>query len=323
MRSVETVVVGGGPAGSTCAWALRRMGRDVLVLEASNFPRTKLCAGWVTPKVLTDLELDPNEVPSLEAIPAMNLHWKTSRPTLRIPSHQYSVQRSRFDAYLLERACAPVETHHVKQIDTVSDGFVIDKKYHARHLVGAGGTSCPVKRSLFSGIHREQDIALAKELEFRPVGAIVRETHLWWRFPVDPGFAWHVPKPDSINIGFGYWKTSKSLGIRAWDTFLDMLRLKGFLGPDDRPRPKGWSYYLLERRPRAGMEAEMQGRAMLIGDALGLATWDLGEGIGPAIESGKSCALRIAEGSAYRPQDVTRSSILGGRWIGRLCSPLY
>ena len=69
MIEVETIVVGAGPAGSTCAWELRRRGREVLVLDAAKFPRTKLCAGWLTPKVLRDLELEAETVPSLELIP--------------------------------------------------------------------------------------------------------------------------------------------------------------------------------------------------------------------------------------------------------------
>ena len=58
MESHEVIVVGGGPAGSTCAWRLRQSGIDVLVLDKAAFPRTKLCAGWITPQVLSDLQMD-------------------------------------------------------------------------------------------------------------------------------------------------------------------------------------------------------------------------------------------------------------------------
>ena len=63
MISVDTIVVGGGPAGSSCAWRLRRHGVECLVLDRAEFPRPKLCAGWVTPNVLRDLELQPGEYP--------------------------------------------------------------------------------------------------------------------------------------------------------------------------------------------------------------------------------------------------------------------
>src|SRR5207244_13401568 len=58
MRRCDAVVVGGGPAGSSCAWALRRGGADVVVVDRAPFPRDKVCAGWVTPAVVTALALD-------------------------------------------------------------------------------------------------------------------------------------------------------------------------------------------------------------------------------------------------------------------------
>ena len=49
--------------GSTAAWELAKRGRRVLLLDAATFPRVKLCAGWVTKKVMADLELEPGEYP--------------------------------------------------------------------------------------------------------------------------------------------------------------------------------------------------------------------------------------------------------------------
>ncbi|MGH8709796.1 MAG: FAD-dependent oxidoreductase, partial [Burkholderiales bacterium] len=47
--SCDVLIVGGGPAGSTCAWQLVRASFDVLVLDKHTFPRDKVCAGWITP----------------------------------------------------------------------------------------------------------------------------------------------------------------------------------------------------------------------------------------------------------------------------------
>jgi flavin-dependent dehydrogenase len=59
MKTTDVLIVGGGPAGSSCAWRLNQRGVDVLLLDAQDFPRQKLCAGWITPQVLTDLQIDP------------------------------------------------------------------------------------------------------------------------------------------------------------------------------------------------------------------------------------------------------------------------
>ena len=55
MQQFDAIIVGGGPAGSSCASELVRAGMDVVVLDREAFPRSKLCAGWITPDVVRDL----------------------------------------------------------------------------------------------------------------------------------------------------------------------------------------------------------------------------------------------------------------------------
>src|SRR5262245_29910676 len=61
MDRYDALIVGGGPAGSTCARALRLAGWKVCVLDRARFPRDKVCGGWVTPEVFEVLELEPSE----------------------------------------------------------------------------------------------------------------------------------------------------------------------------------------------------------------------------------------------------------------------
>ncbi len=61
MQFHDVIIVGGGPAGSSCAWRLRRAGLDVVVWDRAAFPRDKVCAGWITPQAVDDLELDLDE----------------------------------------------------------------------------------------------------------------------------------------------------------------------------------------------------------------------------------------------------------------------
>src|ERR1700736_1809946 len=54
--SADVVVVGAGPAGSAAAAGAARVGRDVLVIDAANFPRDKACGDGLTPRAVAELE---------------------------------------------------------------------------------------------------------------------------------------------------------------------------------------------------------------------------------------------------------------------------
>src|ERR1700733_13323949 len=58
MIQCDALIVGGGPAGSSCAWRLGEAGLDGIGVDASTFPRDKVCAGWITPQVVAAVRLD-------------------------------------------------------------------------------------------------------------------------------------------------------------------------------------------------------------------------------------------------------------------------
>src|SRR6201993_519658 len=139
MQTCDVLIVGGGPAGSSAAWKLRQAGVDVLVLDKESFPRLKLCAGWITPEVLRDLEMDPAAYPH-RFLTFERLHIHLKGLHLKVPSVQHSIRRFEFDAWLLERSGAPVVRHSVRNIRLIPEGYVIDDEFQCRYLIGAGGT---------------------------------------------------------------------------------------------------------------------------------------------------------------------------------------
>ena len=146
----ETIIVGAGPAGASAAWELHRKGRDCLLLDRETFPREKLCAGWITPDVLADLEFEPADYP-YRFLTFDSLQISIGK--LRFPFHspQHSIRRFEFDRWLVERSEVPVRQHRVKNIVADRNGFLLDEQYRCRYLIGAGGTRCPVERGLFRG----------------------------------------------------------------------------------------------------------------------------------------------------------------------------
>jgi flavin-dependent dehydrogenase len=314
LHLADAIVVGGGPAGSTCAWKLREAGLDVLVLDRSAFPRTKLCAGWVTPRVLTDLELEPGDYPhSFLTFDVLRLHWKFV--SVRFRSQQHSIRRFEFDDFLLRRSGATVRTHQVREIRRDGDDFVVDGRYRSKYLVGAGGTRCPVYKSLFRprGPRREGLQAATLETEFA-YDWRDPSCHLWFFNDGLPGYAWYVPKANGfINIGLG--GMAGQLRRRGgklhdyWARFGARLEKRGLV-TNARLQPKGYSYYL-----RGPVDAVCDRNAYLVGDAAGLATHDLCEGIGPAVESGLLAAQSILTGAQYALDGIAALSNPG--WISR------
>ena len=309
MRNVEIIVVGGGPAGSAAAQRLKAAGADVLVLDKERFPRHKLCAGWITPQVVSDLRLEIEAYP-FGFLSFRRIHWHMLGLNMPLPCVQHSIRRFEFDAWLLQRSGAECLQHTVKEIRPDGDGYVIDGAFRCRYLVGAAGTACPVRRSLFGHVlQRNRDLqTVTLELEF-PHDWRDPDCHLWFFEHGLPGYSWYVPKASGwLNVGVGAMaarmkRRGATIG-QHWDRLASKLNRRfGIRMPSE---PSGYSYYLHD-----GLDELRVGNAFLCGDSAGLATRDLGEGIGPAIRSGQRAAQAIVSGTAYTLDGIVGSS-LGG-----------
>jgi menaquinone-9 beta-reductase len=51
----DVLVIGAGPAGSACAWALARAGLRVLLVDQHAFPRDKVCGDGLIPDAMAAL----------------------------------------------------------------------------------------------------------------------------------------------------------------------------------------------------------------------------------------------------------------------------
>ncbi len=307
MIETEVLIIGGGPAGAACAWQLKQHGVDFILLDKAAFPRPKTCAGWITPRVLRDIQLDPATYPgNFTVFNRFNIEIRGLRFTL--PTRQYAIRRAEFDDWHINRVRDNVTIHPVEQIRHEAERYVVDGAYSARYLIGAGGTHCPVKRSLFAD--NETDTAstliIAQEEEFTYPGASDR-CHLWFLQNGLPGYAWYFPKSGGVvNVGVGgsaegLKRRGDSLK-RHWELLVEKLDRYGLVRGHEF-KPVGHSYYLRARSP-----VLRKGNALLIGDALGLSTLDMGEGIGPSIQSGINAANAIFHNTPYTLEGISRLS---------------
>lgn len=308
MVESEVVIVGGGPAGAACAWELKKSGVPSVILEREPLSSTKPCAGWITPAVLRALHAAPREYPfGMLALKRLKINLGGLRFIL--PTRQYSIRRGEFDAWLRERSGAPVFTYRARTVVRQGDSYLVDDLYRCRFIVGAGGSCCPVYASLFKGVRPRADDALILTLEEEfPLEGRDGLSRLWFFDKSFPGYAWYVPKDGGyLNVGVGGRSRrmkARNVSIRYyWKSFIAKLG-KHSAGLEEDRSPRGYAYYL--RQDTGPVQVD---NAYLVGDAAGLATVDMGEGIGPAVHSGILAARAIARSIPYTLKGIGRFSL--------------
>lgn len=114
----DAIVVGAGPAGSTAAWKLARAGVRVLLIDGSEFPRSKPCGEAFSPGATPLLDemgvLDRLRDEGAVEISGFRLRTPEGRFVSAgfgpardgIPSEALAISRRRFDAVLLDAAIA-------------------------------------------------------------------------------------------------------------------------------------------------------------------------------------------------------------------------
>lgn len=307
----DIVIVGGGPAGSTCARQLVRAGFDVVLLDRSDFPRDKICAGWITPQIVTSLQLDLTDYGSRFCMQPLDGFtcglFAGDSVRVRYPQPvSYAIRRCEFDNYLLQRCGARLRLNQAfHSAERIAEGWQINGSIQARLLIGAGGHFCPVARLLGAAVGSGEPAIYAQEVEFKMSAeqsslctVDPRQAELYFCDDLS-GYAWCVRKGDYLNVGLGR-EDNNGLGasLRA---FWSSLVQRRALPPEHPPRFKGHAYLLYNQSHR-DIVAE---RCLLVGDAAGLASPHSGEGIRPAVES----ALLAAQVIAQARGDYTCSSL--------------
>jgi len=309
MEHCEVLVIGGGPAGSSCAWKLRAAGVDVAVIDRATFPRDKVCAGWITPQVIDELQLDVAAYRAGRTFQpitrfrvgvigtARTIDTAYDRPV------SYGIRRCEFDDYLLRRTAARLLLgDRVASIRRAGAHWLVNDSVEAAMLVGAGGHFCPVARMLNGAADRAPLVA-AQEAEFRIDGGgrdrftISGEQPELYFTPDFDGYGWCFRKQDHLNVGFG------RLNARALPAdsaaFVSFLKTKHVVPEDLSLRWRGHAYLVsAAARPRV-----VDDGVALAGDAAGLAYAQSGEGIRPAIESGLLAASAILQARGRYTRD--------------------
>ena len=218
MDTCDVLIVGGGPAGSACAWALHRAGLDVVVMDRATFPRDKVCAGWITPQVVDALRLDTNEYRqgrTFQPFAGFRVGLVGGDRTVETrydTAVSFGIRRCEFDEYLLRRSGARLALG-APAAAIVRDGrwWIVNDAIRAPMLVGAGGHFCPVARSINREERPDRATALvvAQEAEFAidagdaAASATAPDMPELYFCRDMRGYGWSVRKGHYLNVGFG------------------------------------------------------------------------------------------------------------------------
>lgn len=295
----DVIVAGAGPAGSSAAALLAREGLSVLLLEKSKHPRHKSCGGGLSARLLPFLD---DDVKTLIEQTVYQLSFRFKEKEVAFSSETpvaYLVRRTRFDAYLTDRAKAagaevrqesPVLHWHERP-----EGVEVESragKATASFLIAADGGNSRIARQLYP--QWERAFAFSLESETPRSGALNISKMKWesqYRdavfidLTVSRGYGWIFPKADEAAIGVAGFKGKEK---RPHDLYKDFLK-RNALPSASATAPHGCALPIY-RRPGFPLA---KGRTLLVGDAGCLVDPLFGEGIYYAVRSGQMAARAV------------------------------
>jgi geranylgeranyl reductase family protein len=217
----DCIIVGAGPGGGSAAYHLAKRGRQVLVLEKSEFPRYKPCGGGVSPQVAEWFDFDFSPAISLKSR-RLRFTWKLEDPVESDLSELepiWMVRRDIFDQFLMQQAqaqgaelrtCTEASGIEFKgdhwQVNTAAGSIA------GRYLIAADGAKGPMAKWLgFTNRKRHLVGALEAEAQLQiPDSTIHFEFGL-----VKNGYIWNFPKAEGYSIGVGTFRGGAPQDFRA------------------------------------------------------------------------------------------------------------
>lgn len=305
-KHFDVIICGAGPAGSTCALALTGSGLKIALIDKSNFPRDKICGDAIAAYARKVLEsIHPKFADAFDLFDKRYLvnTYRLFGPNgkyVDVSSDEYGMisRRIDWDNFLFNLAAG--EPHVTCFLDTTvnnvhrNDGEVDieigNEIFTSKIVIGCDGAHSVVARDLAKPTRDLHHHSAAVRAYYKNVEGLAPQTfELHFMEGILPGYFWIFPLPDNtVNVG---------LGCSSYQVSNEKLNLRKTLSSIITDHPK-----IKERFKRAERISEIEGYGlplgsrkvqmsgdnfMLCGDAASLIDPLTGEGIGPAMVSGR------------------------------------
>lgn len=314
MEYYDIAIIGAGPAGATCALALRESGLRVVMLDKAIFPRDKVCGDAIPARAVRVLrEISPSsaealaDLPSKTTIRACKVIAPNGRPfTYSFETTGYCARRLDFDAFLLEEALKENKLDFfsgeaVESVVREDEHWQIKTEKQtltAKFIIGCDGANGLTARQLAGFVKDPQHHCAAVRAYYANVADLQPDTmeiHLLndWL----PGYFWIFPVNErECNVGFGMLSehiAPRQISLRPALAQIiantPALRIR-FADAQVLGKVQGFGL------PLGSRWVKMSGYGFLLcGDAASLIDPATGEGIGNAMWSAQIAAKWVKE----------------------------
>lgn len=158
MHKSDIIIIGGGLAGLSAACSLSQKGRQVLLLEKSDYPRHKVCGEYVSREVLpflSSMGFNPFEIGAVEISEFSLFDEKGNRVDSALPLGGFGLSRYAFDHGLYKLALnsgCEVRKERVTNILSNKGQFEVQTRsgrhFTAKVVLGAFGKRSNLDKSL-------------------------------------------------------------------------------------------------------------------------------------------------------------------------------